>query len=44
MAEELSIYSLEVFYKKTVEILREDPIGLLYYIVASNHAVKEFFY
>ena len=44
MAEELSIYSPEAFYKKTVEILREDPIDLLYYIVTSNYIVKGFFY
>ena len=35
-AEELSIYSLEVFFKETVKITREDLIGFFYYIVTIN--------
>jgi hypothetical protein len=36
MAEELSIYSLEVFLKETVKIIREDLTGFFYYIVTIN--------
>jgi hypothetical protein len=33
MAEELSIYSPEVFLKEIVKIIREDLVGFFYYIV-----------
>jgi hypothetical protein len=36
MAEELSIYSLEVFLKEIVEMIREDLVGFFYYIVTIN--------
>ena len=35
-AEELSIYSPEVFLKETVKITREDLVGFFYYIVTIN--------
>jgi hypothetical protein len=33
MVEELSIYSLEVFLKETVKIIREDLAGFFHYII-----------
>jgi len=36
MAEELSIYSLEVFLKETVKITKENLAGFFYYIVTIN--------
>jgi hypothetical protein len=36
MAEELSIYNLEVFFKEMVKIIKEDLIGFFYYIITIN--------
>ena len=36
VAEELSIYGLEVFLKETVKITGEDLVGFFYYIVTIN--------
>ena len=35
-AEELSIYSLEVFLKEMVKIIKKNLIGFFYYIVTIN--------